>query len=196
MSRRGGLTDAQRASFFGKWWPACCEVQGWDHQSEKLRREFVLEATTKFHREVPGAPTPTNRLSLCNQKQLSAVFKLTWHKTKPDSLNEMMPIANPEEAAEADEQRRAVFALSSKGLTTDEIARITTPLCRKYRVGDWQRLPSSVLKGIMHWKQFQPAEVARRHQVASMPLAPASDDSRVYYLRPARTAKAACAGPF
>jgi hypothetical protein len=145
------MTDNQRKKFFKIWWPACCEVQGWDHKSEKRRREFVFEATK-------GA---TDRLSLCTQAQLTAVFQLCWHKSNPDSLNEAIPVANPEQAAEADEQRRCVFALLKKGLTRPAIERIAAPLCRKHRVGNWERLPSKVLKEMMRWKQFtQPAQPA------------------------------------
>ena len=152
--KRGALTKNQRNAFFGEWWPKCCEVQGWDDKSEKRRRDFVLEATTELYHQVPNMPYPTDRLSLCTQDQLTAVFKLTWHKTKPDSLNEAIPVANPEQAAEEDAQRRCVFALMEKGLTRPAIERIAAPLCRRHRVGNWERLPSRVLKEMMRWKQF------------------------------------------
>jgi len=183
---KGGLTDAQRARFFGEWWPACCEVQGWDPKNENVRRAHILEATK-------GA---TDRMSLCSQAQLTAIFQLTWFKTNPNSLSAALPVANPEEAREADAQRRAIFALSHKGVTVEEIARIAAPLCRKHHVSDWQRLPSSVLKSMMHWKQFQPAEIKRRH-TTSLPSIQPIDQSRIYYLRPApKTPKPVCAGPY
>ena len=190
MSKRHhGMTPAQRAKFFGTWWPDCCEAQGWEDKSEKLRREFVLEATTALRRDVPSAPTPTERLSLCTQGQLSAVFKLAWFKTKnagaSADLNSAIDSANPAEANERDEQRRAVVALSDKGLTQAEIARVLTPICRKHGVGDWQRLPSKALKEVMHWKQFQPAEIARRRNtVLSMPLGVVSDTVVEYQMKP------------
>jgi hypothetical protein len=174
--KRGGLTEKQRASFFGTWWPKCCEVQGWDDKSEKRRREFVFEATK-------GA---TDRLSLCTQPQLTAVFQLCWHKSNPDSLNEAIPVANPEQAAEEDEQRRCVFALLKKGLTRPAIERIAATPCRRHRVGNWERLPSKVLKEMMHWKQFtQPAPAP------VLPIAPVGNDDHVieYLLRPPPTNK-------
>jgi hypothetical protein len=186
MSKRGGITAAQRASFFSKWWPACCEVQGWDPKSETVRRAHILEATKG----------KTDRMSLCSQAQLTAIFQLTWFKTNPNSLNAAIPVANPEEALEADEQRRAIFSLSGKGLTTEEIAKIAAPLCRKHHVSDWQRLPSKVLKSIMHWKQFQPEEIARLRRPVALPLVQTAEESRIYYLRPSPNPQPAVAGPF
>lgn len=182
-----GMTDAQRAKFFGDWWPACCEAQGWDAKSEKVRRAHILEATK-------GA---TDRMSLCSQAQLTAIFQLTWFKTNPISLDAALPVANPAEALEQDEQRRAVVALAGKGLLVDEIVRITAPLCRKHHVSDWQRLPSKVLKSVMHWKQFQPGYRPPSCSVGALPLGSTSDESAVVYqLRPAPTPKPVCAGPY
>jgi hypothetical protein len=184
---KGGLTKKQRDSFFGTWWPDCCEVQGWDSKSEAVRRAHVLEATK-------GA---TDRMSLCSQAQLSAIFQLTWFKTNPNSLDAALPVANPEQAREDDDRRRAVVALSRKGLMLEEIARIAAPFCRKHHVSDWQRLPSSVLKSMMHWKQFQPKQRAAR-TVTTMPLGQAAADTPVIYnLRPSpKTPKPVCAGPY
>jgi hypothetical protein len=177
------MTDAQRAKFFGTWWPACCEAQGWDPKSEKHRRSLVHEATK-------GA---TDRLSLCTQAQLTAVFELTWHKTKPDSLDEAIPVANPELAAEQDEQRRCVFALLKKGIMRPEIERIAAPLCRRHRVGNWELLPSKVLKEMMRWKQFSPTKV-KPEPASNKPPIGDIDEPHIYHLRPAPPATVA--GPF
>jgi hypothetical protein len=141
-------------------------------QLDEERHGITLDATkgrTSSHKDVH------------DNREVTALFRRLEFKAQPNDLTTAMPVANPEEEAEADAQRRAVFALSNKGLTLDEIARIAAPLCRRHRVGSWQRLPSGVLIEMMRWKQFQPKP----------------DAPFIYHLRPSpKTPRPAAAGPF
>jgi hypothetical protein len=158
-------------------------------QQEAERHAITLEATknrTSSHKDVTS------------NAEITRLFALIKFRGRPNDLNAAIDAANPEQAQEANDQRQAVFALSNKGLTSDEIARIAAPLCRRHRVGSWQRLPSHVLREMTRWKQFQPIEVARRRRTPALAIPHSSDDQQiVYHLRPSPpTPSPANAGPF
>jgi hypothetical protein len=185
------MTEKQRFGYFRRW-KAVKLAHGLDKlpvaEQEEERHAITLQATK-------GRTSSITNIT--SNKEITALYRLLEFKARPNDLNAAIPVANPEVEEEADEQRRCVVALSGKGLMLDEIARVAAPLCRRHRVGTWQKLPSRVLKEMMRWKQFQPAEIARRRIVPSMPLQRTGDSTFTYHLRPSPpTPKPACAGPY
>jgi hypothetical protein len=172
------MSPAQDKGYWRRW-SAVVRAHGLNRlpktEQDEERHQITLEATkgrTSSHKDVT------------DNKEITRLFRILEYRAQPDNLNAAIPVANPENEAEADEQRRCVVALSKKGLPTDEIARIAAPLCRRHRVGDWTLLPSKVLHEMMHWKQFQPAEIARRRHLSALPLQQTGNDAFTYYLRP------------
>lgn len=151
------MTSKQRNFFFADLWPKACRRQGWTGavEMEVKRRFVVLQATTALHREAPCKGQPTERMSLCNQAQLTAVFDAVKLLIDPNSLKKARAAANPAEAADADECRRLVWKIREAAkrdevtLNDAYIQKIAAYDCRAAQVTVWTDLPAESLRRVL-----------------------------------------------
>jgi hypothetical protein len=145
------MTKPQRDLFFGRLWPKACRVQAWTGElnCEVKRREVVLKATTEWHDEVPKSPVGTDRMSECNQDQLTAVFNYVKWLADPANLGKARTVANPVQAKIDNDCRQVIFCINQLGFTTAYIQRIAAWDCREAQVADWTGLPKESLQRVL-----------------------------------------------
>ena len=187
------MTPKQRNFFFADLWPKACRAQGWTGSVEcEIKRRFVtLQATTKLHAEVPRMRPPTDRMSKCDQDQLTAVFNFVKLLGNPNSVKHARAAENPAEAKAADDCARLLFRIRESmkrgNYNYAYVQQIAAWDCREAQVSDWTRLPLESLRRVLiHLNNRANAKDPNVNQRGSRQGKAPAEEQKVYHMRPAK----------
>jgi len=186
------MTPKQRSYFFADLWPKACRVQGWTGKvdQEVKRRAVVYAATSKLRAEVKGMKPATERMSECDQDQLTAVFNAVKLLIKPLDLKAARRVENPAEVVTQDKRERLIFKIQ-EGMKRGDynyayVQKIADWNLRKDQVADWMSLSEEELKTVLIHLNNRANEKDPNVQRRGSRPRPAKEDQTVYQMRPPR----------
>jgi hypothetical protein len=127
------MNKAQRATYFGRLWPAACEAQGWNPKDEERRRDVTFGVTGQ------------ESTSSLGEDQVTALFdELRW-LADPFNLDAALPASDARVSRDNNRRRQLVWSIEQLKLTEAYVDSLAAPFTQQHRCQHWDELPLDVL---------------------------------------------------